>query len=67
MSDNREMDRCLGNIGWNDLNPDDQEMIGSAVREVGLRHDMLTEEELDDITRFVRFAQRRKAAQGSTE
>ena len=40
-------------------------MIGSALREAAeLRHDKLTKEELDDIARFVRFAQRRKATQG---
>lgn len=39
-------------------------MIGSALREAaGLRPDMLTREELDDIARFVSFAQRRKAGQ----
>ena len=40
-------------------------MIGSVLREAAkLRPDMLTREELDDIARFVRFAQRRKATQG---
>lgn len=68
MSDPHEMDKFLGNFRWDDLNPDEQEMVGSALREAGeLRPEMLTTEELDDIARFVRFARRRTAAQGSTE
>ena len=40
------------------MNPDEQEMIGSALREAAERRpDKLTKEELDDIARFVRFAQ----------
>ena len=27
------MDRYLGNFSWNDLNPDEQEIIGSALWE----------------------------------
>ncbi len=43
--------------------PDEQEMIGFALREAAkLCPDMLIREGLDDIARFVRFAQRRKAA-----
>ena len=33
MSDPHEMDRYLGNFSWNDLNPDEQEIIGSALWE----------------------------------
>ena len=62
MSDPHEMHMFLGNCSWNDLNPDEQDMIGSDLWEAAeLRPDMLTKEELDDIARFVRFAQRRKA------
>ncbi len=65
MSDPHEMDKFLGNVRWNDLNHDEQEMIGSALREAAeLRPDELTREELDDIALFVRFAQRRNATQG---
>ncbi len=65
MSDPHEMDKYLGSVRWNDLNHDEQEMIGSALREAAeLRPDKLTKEELDDIAGFVRFAQRRKATQG---
>ena len=65
MSDPHEMDKYLGNVRWTDLNHDEQEMIGSALREAAeLRPDKLTKEELDDIAGFVRFAQRRKATQG---
>ena len=43
-------------------------MIGFAPREAArLRPDMLTREELDDIAQFIRFAQRRETAQGSTD
>jgi len=46
------------------LNPDDQVMIGLALPKAAeVRPNMLTTEELDDIARFVRLAQRRKAAQ----
>ncbi len=59
------MDKFLGNFSWNDLNPDEQDLIGSALREAAeLRPDKLTKEALDDIAGFVRFAQRRKATQG---
>ncbi len=67
MIDPHEMDKFLGNFSWNDLTADEQEMIGSALRQAGLRPDELTREELDDIARFVRFAQSRKAAQGNAE
>ncbi len=64
MSDPHEMDKFLENFRWNDLNPDDQVMIGLALLNAAeVRPDMLTREELDDIARFVRLAQRRKAAQ----
>ena len=33
MSDPHEMDKFLGNFRWNDLNPDEQDFIGSALRE----------------------------------
>ncbi len=63
VSDPHEMDKFLENFHWNDLNPDDQVMIGLALLNAAeVRPDMLTREELDDIARFVRFAQRRKAA-----
>ena len=53
-----------GNFSWNDLNPDDQVMIGLALLKAAeVRPDMRTREELDDIARFVRLAQRRNAAQ----
>ena len=43
-------------------------MIGLALREgAKFRPDMLTGEELDDLARFVRFAQGRNEAQGSTD
>ena len=64
MSDPHEMDKFLENFRWNDLNPDDQVMIGLALLNAAeVRPDMLTREELDDIARFVRLAQRRKAGQ----
>ena len=64
MSDPHEMDKYLGNLRWNDLDPDEQELIGLAIWQAAkLRSDVLTTEELDDIARFVRLAQRRKAAQ----
>ena len=64
MSDPHEMDKFLENFRWNDLNPDDQVMIGLALPKAAeVRPNMLTTEELDDIARFVRLAQRRKAAQ----
>ncbi len=64
MSDPHEMDKFLENFRWNDLNPDDQVMIGFALLNAAeVRPDMLTREELDDIARFVRLAQRRKAGQ----
>jgi hypothetical protein len=62
------MDKFLGNIRWNDLNPDEQDLIVFTLQAAAklrlVRPDMLTKEELDDIARFVRFAQRRKATQG---
>ena len=62
VSDPHEMDT----VRWNDLNPDEQDLIVLALRAGAklrpVRPDMLTQEELDDIARFVRFAQRRKAA-----
>ncbi len=58
----------MENVRWNDLSPDEQDLIVFALRASAklrpVRPDMLTKEELDDIARFVRFAQRRKAAQG---
>ncbi len=64
VSDPHEMDKFLENFHWNDLNPDDQVMIGLALLNAAeVRPDMLTREELDDIARFVRLAQRRKAGQ----
>ena len=64
MSDPHEMDKFLENFRWNDLNPDDQVMIGLALLNAAeVRPDMLTREELDDIARFVRLAQRRKTGQ----
>ena len=65
------MDKFLENVRWNDLDPDEQDLIVFALRAAAklrpVRPDMLTREELDDIARFVRFAQRRKAAQRSAE
>ena len=60
------MDKYIGGEGgWNEFKPDEQAMIGSAIQEAAaLRPGWLTEEELEDIARFVRLAQRRKAAQG---
>lgn len=67
MSDPHEME----NVRWNDLNPDEQDLIvlayGQGPSSAPSAPDMLTQEELDDIARFVRFAQRRKAGQGSTD
>ncbi len=63
MSDPHEMDKFLRNFRWNDLDPDEQVMIGFGLLDaVKLRPDMLTRQELDDIAQFVRFAQRRKTA-----
>ena len=43
-------------------------MIGSALREAAeLGTDKLTREELDDIARFVSFAQRRNVGQSNTD
>ena len=43
-------------------------MVGTALREAAeLRPDKLTREELEDIVRFVRFAQRRKTGQSDAE
>ena len=59
-----EMDKFLENFRWNDLNPDDQVMVGLALLKAAeARPDVLTREEVDHIARFVRFAQRRKAGQ----
>ncbi len=33
MSDPDEMDKYLGNFSWNDLNPDEQELIKAAIGE----------------------------------
>ncbi len=64
MSDPHEMDKYLGNLRWNDLDPDQQELIGLARWQAAkLRPEVLTTEDLDDIARFVRLAQRRKAVQ----
>ena len=64
MSDPHEMDKFLENFRWNDLNPDDQVVIGLALLHAAeVQPDMLTAEELDDIARYVRIARRRKAAQ----
>ena len=59
------MDKYLGaDLGWNEFTPAEQEMIGSGIQEAAkLRPGWLTREELDDIAKFVRFAQRRKAGQ----
>ena len=58
------MDKFLENFRWNDLNPDDQVVIGLALLHTAeARPDVLTAEELDDIARYVRIARRRKAAQ----
>ncbi len=65
MSDPYEKDKYLGNVRWNDFTPDEQEMIGSGIQEAAkLRPGWLTREELEDIARFVKFARRRRAAQG---
>ncbi len=68
MSDPHEMDKFLGNFRWNDLNPDEQDLIvftlQAATKLRLVRPDMLTKEELDDIARFVRSAQRCKTAKG---
>ena len=64
MSDAHEMDKYLENVRWNDLNPDDQVMIGLTLLGVIEAHpDMLTREERDDVARFVGIAQRSMAAQ----
>ncbi len=64
MSDPHEMDKFLENFRWNDLNPNDQVVVGLALLHAAeVRPDMLTRGQLDDIARFVRLAQRRKAAQ----
>ncbi len=64
MSDPHEMDKFLENVRWNDLNPNDQVIVGLALLHAAeVRPDVLTREELDDIARFVRLAHRRKAAQ----
>ncbi len=64
MSDPHKMDKYLGSLRWNDLNPDDQVMIGLTLLGVIEAHpDMLTREERDDVARFVGIAQRRMAAQ----
>ena len=64
VSDPHEMDKFLENFRWNDLNPNDQVVVGLALLHAAeVRPDMLTRRELDDIARFVRVAQRRKAAQ----
>ena len=64
MSDPHDMDKFLENFRWNDLNPDDQVVIGLALLHAAeVQPDMPTAEELDDIARYVRIARRRKAAQ----
>ena len=64
MSDPHEMDKFLENFRWNDLNPDDQVMIGLTLLGVIEAHpEMLTREERDDVALFVGIAQRRVAAQ----
>ena len=64
-SDDDPMDTFLGGeLAWNDFTPDEQALIGYGIAEAAkLRPDMLTKEELEDIARFVRFAQSRKAGQ----
>ena len=58
------MDKYLGSLRWNDLNPDDQVMIGLTLLGVIEAHpEMLTREERDDVALFVGIAQRRVAAQ----
>ncbi len=62
------MDKYLGNFGWNELTPDEQELIGHTMHEASKIHlGWLTQEELDSIARFVRLTQQRKAALGSAE
>ena len=61
------MDKYLRNFGWDELTRDEQELIGHTIHEAAkLRPDWLTQEELDSIARFVRFAKDRKAAMGDT-
>lgn len=62
------MDTFLGGeLAWNDFTPDEQEMIGSGIQEAAkLRPGWLTKEELEDIARFVRFAQRSKAGKSGS-
>ena len=48
MSDRHGMDKFLGNFRWNDLNPDEQELVVFALLDAAkLRSDMLTRDELD--------------------
>ena len=63
------MDKYLGDFGWNELTPNEQELIGFGLREVAERRpDWRTKEEIDSIARFVRFARwRREAAQRNAE
>ena len=62
------MDKRLGNLGWNELTPDEQELIGYTMPEAAKLHPgWLTQEKLDSIARFVRFTQQRKAPRRSTE
>lgn len=59
------MDTFLGGeLVWNNFTPDAQELIGFTIQAAAkLRPGWLTREALDDIVRFVPFAQRRKAGQ----
>ena len=62
------MDKHLGNFGWSELTPGEQELIGHTIHEASKLHPgWLTQEELDSIARFVRFTQQRKAALGAEE
>ena len=62
------MDKYLGNFGWNELTPDEQELIGRTIHEASKLHPgWLNQEELNSIARFVRFVKRRKAARGIAE
>ena len=62
------MDKYLGNFGWNDLSPDEQEMIGYRMRETAKAlPGWLTQEELEDIARYVTVARGFRTALGSIE
>ena len=68
VTESHEMDRYLGLFQWNDLSPDEQEMIGYGMREAAKAlPGWLTQKELEDIAQSVRNARVFRTGVGSIE